>query len=67
MIALAASEGTEFVALHPYQASTLCLFCIHISDFAAVGINGFQRGGTIDQVEMIWGCFARQAIGEPAY
>jgi len=67
MIALAASEGTEFVALHPYQASTLCLFCIHISDFAAVGINGFQRGGTIDQVEMIWGCCTRQAIGEPAY
>jgi len=67
MIALAASEGTEFVALHPYQASTLCLFCIHISDFAAVGINGFQRGGTIDQVEMIWGCCTRPAIGEPAY
>ena len=67
MIALAASEGTEFVALHPYQASTLCLFCIHISDFAAVGINGFQRGGTIDQVEMIWGFCTRQAIGEPAY
>ena len=67
MIALAASEGTEFVALHPYQASTLCLFCIHISDFAAVGINGFQRGGTIDQVEMIWGCCTRQAIGETAY
>ena len=67
MIALAASEGTEFVALHPDQASTLCLFCIHISDFTAVGINGFQRGGTIDQVEMIWGCCTRPAIGKPAY
>ena len=67
MIALAASEWTEFVGLHPYQASTLCLFCIHISDFTAVGINGFERGGTIHQVEMIWGSFTRQAICEQAY